>query len=149
MESWTVQTFLDDTLNLPKNHDKFDMTTATASQNKKITVYYDGLCNLCSGVMDTVSTSSIGSEVEHKDISKDQLPEGITKEAAMHDVHVIDADGHMYKGADAVIKIFEQYPRLRWLAAIGRLPGIHLLAKGIYRVVEKTRYAIFGRKQVS
>ena len=119
------------------------------THDKKITVYYDGLCNLCSGVMDTVAASSISSTVGHKDISKDELPIGITKEQAMHDVHVIDAEGRMYKGADAVMMIFEQYPHLRWLAAVGRLPGIHLIARGIYRIVEKTRYLLFGRKKVS
>ena len=115
-------------------------------QQKKIRVYYDGLCNLCAGIMDNVEKSSKGGIFEHKDITKGELPQGMSLEEAMHDVHVVDEAGRMHKGADAVLKMFEYYPHLTWLATLGRLPGVDLLAAAIYRIIEKTRYWIFGRK---
>lgn len=63
----------------------------------------------------------------------------------MRDVHVVDESGNVRKGADAVLFIFERYPRWRFLARVGRLPGVYMLVRGLYRVVEKTRYWIFGR----
>jgi predicted DCC family thiol-disulfide oxidoreductase YuxK len=114
----------------------------------KITVYYDGVCNLCSSLMATVAQSSHGSAFAPVDISGGQLPQGVSKEAAMHDVHVVDAQGRVYKGADAVLKILEQYPRLRFLSSLGRAPASSHIAAGVYRLVEKTRYWIFGRKRV-
>lgn len=113
----------------------------------KVHIYYDGMCNLCSGVMDTVDSSKQADKFEMNDVTKGNLPAGVTYEAAMRDMHVVDESGHVYKGAQAVLKIFEQYPHLRWMAPIGRLPVISLLADGMYRVVAETRYWIWGRKQ--
>jgi len=112
----------------------------------KITVYYDGVCNLCSGLMDTIGTSSKGDAVARVDITKGALPAGVTQQEALHDMHVLDSDGRMYKGADAVLKIMEQYSHLAFLVRLGRMPVLHTIAEGMYRVVEKTRYWIFGRK---
>lgn len=115
---------------------------------QKITVFYDGMCNLCSGLMDTVESSSKGSAFVHADISKGALPQGVTQAEAMRDVHVVDEAGKVHKGADAVLKILEQYPRWRPLVWLGRLPVFNLIAAALYRIVEKTRYWIFGRKHV-
>ena len=113
----------------------------------KVQIYYDGVCNLCSGLMDSIDHSEQGTRFELKDAHINPLPEGVTMDAAMRDMYVTDEKG-MYKGADAVIRIMREYPHLKWLAALASLPGFHLLAKGIYRIVEKTRYWIFGRKTV-
>jgi len=117
------------------------------NQPKKIHIYYDGMCNLCSGLMDTVENSSKGGAFERIDVTKGKLPPDKTYEQAMRDMHVVDENGQIYRGAQAVLKIFEQYPHLRWIAPIGRLPGFNLFAAGIYRLVAETRYWIFGRKQ--
>ena len=123
-------------------------TISTMESQSKITVYYDGVCNLCSGLMDSVEKSSRGRSFAHADISKGVLPEGVSEEEAMCDVHVVDEHGEMYKGADGVLKILEQYPQWRVVARLGRLPGFRQLAGIAYRIVEKTRYWIFGRKRV-
>jgi predicted DCC family thiol-disulfide oxidoreductase YuxK len=112
----------------------------------KVKIYYDGVCNLCSGLADTIDQSEHGANFSLNDISKDPLPQGVSKEEAMHDVHVVDESGTMYRGADAVLRVLDMYPGFRWIAALGRLPGLHLIAMGVYRVVEQTRYRIFGRK---
>ncbi len=117
-------------------------------ESQRITVYYDGVCNLCSGLMDTVDKSSHGSSFVHADISQGSLPEGVTQAEAMRDVHVVDQAGRLHKGADAVFNILEQYPRWRLIVWMGRLPVFNLVAAGLYRAVEKTRYWIFGRKHV-
>ena len=117
--------------------------------DKKIHIYYDGVCNLCSGLMDTVEKSSQGAKFERIDVTQGNLPPGKSYREAMHDMHVVDKDGQVYRGAQAVLKIFEQYPHLRWMATIGRVPGMGLVATVLYRIVAETRYWIFGRKQVS
>lgn len=115
---------------------------------KKVEIYYDGVCNLCAGLADTIDLSDRKDSFELKDISKGHLPQDVDFSEAMHDVHVVDETGAVYQGADAVLKVLEHYPRLKWLAAIGWLPGFHGIAKLTYRVVEETRYWIFGRKTV-
>lgn len=114
----------------------------------KVKIYYDGVCNLCAGLAETIDLSKRGSHFALSDISTSILPEGVSKEAAMRDVHVIDEGGKMYRGSDAVMRILREYPHLRWIGIIGSLPGFSLIAMLIYRLVEKTRYWIFGRKTV-
>ncbi len=117
-------------------------------KRQKIAIYYDGLCNLCAGLADKVDASQKESTFELKDIHKAGTLGDMAMDEAMHDVHVVDETGKMYKGADAILRIFAEYPHLKWLAKIGSLPGFRQLAMLIYRLVEKTRYWIFGRKTV-
>ena len=112
----------------------------------KVTIFYDGMCNLCSGLADTLDESKRGSDFILNDISNGVLPAGVSKEAAMRDVHVLDESGHIYRGAEAVLRILKGYPRMRWIATIGAVPGFKQLLMLAYRVVEKTRYFVFGRK---
>ena len=118
------------------------------TDQRVITVYYDGVCNLCYGIVNTMNTSSKRNMFVPIDVSDGALPAGLTKEAVLRDVHVVDAEGKMRVGVDGVLTILEQYPRLHTLARIGRVPGIHALAAGIYRIIERSRYWIFGRKNV-
>lgn len=114
----------------------------------KVKIYYDGVCNLCAGLAETVDLSKRGSAFALNDISKGELPSGVSMAEAMRDIHAIDESGKMYRGADAVMRILREYPHLRWIAVIGSLPGFSLIAMLIYRIIEKTRYWIFGRKTV-
>jgi predicted DCC family thiol-disulfide oxidoreductase YuxK len=97
--------------------------------------------------MGTIATSENGASIAGIDASQGVLPEGVTMADAMHDVHAVDAEGTLHKGIDAVFLVFDQYPYLQWLAKFGRLPGVYLLSKALYRIVEKSRYYIWGRKR--
>lgn len=108
-------------------------------------VYYDGTCNLCIAAIGAVSRSSAGASVASVDVTKGELPPGVSLEAAMRDVHVVGTDGSVRKGAEAVLAIIERYPAWRWAALLGRLPLLRQCAQGMYRVVAGTRYWIFGR----
>ncbi|MDB5182000.1 MAG: DoxX family protein [Candidatus Saccharibacteria bacterium] len=79
-----------------------------------------------------------------QDLSAGPLPANISREAAEKEMHVIDHDGKIYKNIDAVFKIVEEYPRLAWLARVGRWPGIkHVLSMG-YTFVAKNRHVMSG-----
>lgn len=114
----------------------------------KIHIYYDGVCNLCSSSIGRVASSSKGGLFQATDVTKGTLPKGVDMESAMRDMHV-EADGTLYRGADAVLRIMREYPLLRPFAALGSLPGIHLVARGAYRLLANSRYRIFGKKEVS
>lgn len=115
-------------------------------KDRKIEIFYDGTCNLCSGMVERIDKSSKKESFEARAVSEEQLPHGIDHEAAMRDVHVVDETGRIYAGAEAVLRILDEYPRLQTLARIGRFPGIKHLLAILYRVVAMTRYRIFGRK---
>ena len=109
-----------------------------------MTVYYDGLCRGCSVAADTMRTPE--SHIDFVDANKVPLPTGISFQDAMHDVHVVEESGTTYKGSEAILRILDEYPHWRWLAASGRLPGMRNLAAALYRIVAHNRYWLFGRK---
>ena len=114
---------------------------------KKITVYYDGMCRGCSVAADALSAEP--GKMYFVDANKTELPAGITFQDAMHDVYAVDVSGRRYKGAEAVLKILEQYPKWRWLSKLGQLPGMRNIAAMFYRTIAHNRYWLFGRKNVS
>jgi predicted DCC family thiol-disulfide oxidoreductase YuxK len=110
-----------------------------ALTQKKIPIYYDGTCGLCNGIIGKLEQSSQGENFEPIPIVE-KSPPGVTAAEAWHDVHAIDSNGKMYRGGDAVLFILFQYPRWRWLAAIGKLPGIRQLVSLGYRIVADNRH---------
>jgi predicted DCC family thiol-disulfide oxidoreductase YuxK len=115
--------------------------------SKRITIYYDGTCKLCSSIINDIKKSPQHKNIDHIDAAKGVLPQGVTIKAAMRDVHVMDGEGKLHVGVDGVLKVIEQYPELRFFAKFGRLPGVYFLARGLYRFIEKSRYQVWGRKK--
>ncbi len=106
---------------------------------KKIEIYYDGVCKMCEGAMGKVASSGQGSKFERIDVTTGTLPAGRSMDDALRNMHVVDSDGRVYEGVDGIFRILDEYPRLKILARIGRLPGFHSLARGIYRLVASHR----------
>jgi len=72
---------------------------------------------------------------------------GVTEDAASRLLHVLH-DGRLYIGFDAMLILWDQMPRYRWLARIGRLPGLNaLLDWGYEHVVARIIYARHKRRQ--
>lgn len=106
-------------------------------------IYYDGSCKVCSTAADSFAEKGV---YKHFDVTAGQLPEGVTYDDAMMYMHVQDADGTLYKGADAVLSVMDDHWFFKFLAPIGRLPGLHFLARVLYRLVATHRY-LLGRKK--
>ncbi|MCE9541511.1 DUF393 domain-containing protein [Candidatus Kaiserbacteria bacterium] len=118
----------------------------------KLSIYYDGLCRGCDAVARTLANSARADLFRLQDantVDPQMLPDRITRDAAMRDVHVVDETGRQYIGFSAVLKILEQYPRWRWLAKVGYVPVLKQVGTGLYRLIADNRYWLFGRKHVS
>ncbi len=106
------------------------------------TVYYDDSCELCEGAAEKIRTDidldTVGASGE--------LPEGVSKEALMYEVHAMDENGVMHKGIDAVILIVRWHPRWNWVAPVLALPGIKHAGAVVYRVVAANRHRFYRRK---
>ncbi|WP_425099981.1 thiol-disulfide oxidoreductase DCC family protein [Tropicibacter sp. S64] len=63
--------------------------------------------------------------------STDLAAWGVTEDEAARLLHVLH-EGRLYKGLDAFLILWEQMPRYRWMARIGRLPVIRPLASAAY-----------------
>lgn len=113
------------------------------SQTEKHTVYYDGSCPMCTVIVNKIDGSSKGEKFSMRDITEDPLPQDFTKDDVEKEIHIV-ADGKVYKNAEAVLKILEQYPVWKIFAQIGRLPIIKSLLRVGYNLVARNRHFLFG-----
>lgn len=106
---------------------------------------YDGACPLClkavdwlkhnarPGVLDYLACQSPERAERYPDI-----PEAQCMEAML----LVQPDGTVYAGEEALPHLFRLLRRWRWLARLFALPGISLAAPAAYRFVARNRYII-------
>lgn len=115
------------------------------NQNEqKKTIYYDGDCPMCTVIINKVDNSSQKEKFNPKDITKEIMPQNITKKQAKEEIHIIDSEGKIYRNAEAILKILEEYPRWKFLAKIGKLPIIKQVLQIGYKFVAINRHFLFG-----
>ncbi|HTE48582.1 MAG TPA: DUF393 domain-containing protein [Candidatus Paceibacterota bacterium] len=113
-------------------------------KEQKKTIYYDGSCPMCTVIIGKVDDSAQKEKFDTKDITGESLPQNFIKEQVEKEIHVIDSDGKVYKNAEAILKILEEYPRWRFVAKIGRLPIIKQLLSIGYKFIASNRHFLLG-----
>ena len=108
------------------------------------TIYYDGSCSMCASIIKKIDRSSQKEKFNPKDITKDPLPQQISKNAAEKEIHVMDENGRVYKNAEAILKILEEYPKWKFLVWIGRLAIIKQILPIGYKFVATHRHSLFN-----
>ncbi|GJE18685.1 thiol-disulfide oxidoreductase DCC family protein [Methylobacterium marchantiae] len=102
-----------------------------------LTVYYDGACPLCSAEIRTYQRSRGSERIHFVDVSGDGAPDtlgpDLEREAARARFHVRDEEGRLASGAMGFIWLWRQLPGWKWLATLGSLPGMPILAEAAYR----------------
>src|SRR5262249_30200340 len=58
---------------------------------------------------------------------------GIDGPVALRRIHVVDATGAVYGGAEAFARLWRELPGYRWLGRVVGLPGIGFIAELFYR----------------
>lgn len=105
----------------------------------RLTVLYDGACPLCRREIGVYRDLTPTQPLEFRDISGQvtaqpaQLPVGMSQADLLARFHVQHADGRIESGARAFIALWERLPYWRWLARLGRLPGMASLMEIAYR----------------
>jgi len=108
------------------------------------TIYFDGSCPMCSSLIRRIAASKEGEQFDCVDSNSSHLPDGLSREAVDKKIHVVDESGKVNTSSDGIWKIAEAYPRLRWIARLGMLPGIRQLSRLGYAVVAHYRHLVFG-----
>jgi predicted DCC family thiol-disulfide oxidoreductase YuxK len=115
----------------------------TKSATGCATVYFDGKCPMCVALMTAVRTSAQRDLFDLRDMHRQRwLPFG--RDAIARDMHLIDRDGTIHRGAAAMLRIASRFPRLRRIAEIADLPPIRPLSSLGYRLVAANRQCLFG-----
>ncbi len=91
---------------------------------KKLTVFYDGLCQLCSREINHYKTQAGADLIQFVDITSstfDAAAEGIDPVKAHQVMHVKTTKGEILIAVDAFIEIWKVLPRYKWAARIAQI----------------------------
>jgi predicted DCC family thiol-disulfide oxidoreductase YuxK len=108
--------------------------------DKKIEIYYDGTCRICTAGVESVASSSRGNSFEKRNIHEVFLPRGISSSEASREIHVVDEKGEVHKGAAGALRILEEYSRWRWLVRLAKLPFVYPFVSLGYKLVAANRH---------
>lgn len=117
----------------------------------KRTLYYDGLCQLCSREVEVFQRIVTDGSLAYVDISLpefDAAEHGVDPVRVNRHMHVRDeTTGRMLVGVDALIGMWECVPGFRWLAWLTRLPVLRELSDVGYEVFAWVRPKLPQRKR--
>jgi len=113
----------------------------------QIDVIYNDTCPICSREVAHYQSKTNDNVVYHGWSDADLDAFGLSREDAARSFHVRHR-GEMVAGVEAFALLWEQMPRMRWLARFVRLPGVRQVAHVIYnRVLAPLLYALHKRRQ--
>jgi len=100
-----------------------------------LVVLYDGACPLCRREIGIYRDLTPDRPIEFCDVSDHTkaLPADSTRKQLLARFHVRHSDGRLESGAHAFIALWERLPYWRWLARVGRLPGVAGVMEIAYR----------------
>ncbi len=123
------------------------MYSVFVSDAAKTIVLFDGVCNLCNGVVQfIIANDRVGvfqfasqqSEAGKKLLELHKLP-------TMDTVVLIDGD-KVFTRSDAVLEILRRLPaKWSWLSAFKIVPKF--LRDAVYKLIGRYRYNIFGKQE--
>ena len=89
----------------------------------KTTIYFDGLCHLCSREINHYRKMAGADRLEFKDITAtgfDAAGEGLDPKEIHRVMHVRAANGELRRGVDAFVEIWSNLDKMRWLVPWAR-----------------------------
>ncbi len=108
-----------------------------------VTIYYDGICKLCSKEIDYYKKRVAPSAVTWIDIARNGNAlknYGISQAEALLHMHAIDGNGKVLVGVDAFIALWKQLPYWRVLAQIVSVKPVKFIATLAYSYFAKQRF---------
>ena len=115
----------------------------------KLKVLYNGECPICSTEVEGYKRSAEkrGLPIAFEDLNAADLAAwGVTEEQAARRFHVA-RDGEILDGLPAFAALWEELPRLRWLARLVRLPVIRHVGAAVYdRILAPALYWMHCRR---
>lgn len=116
------------------------MTAGTKKTTAPLTVYFNGACPICAAeirhyqrLADGDPNGLIWSDLSlSNDRAKAIADLGVSREALVKRLHVLDSEGRVYSGIDAFIALWESLPRYRWAAQLAALPIVKQVGAALY-----------------
>ena len=109
----------------------------------KLTVLYDGACNLCRSSVERVRQMDPRGLIELVDLHDASVPARFPQvdiDEAMRLMQAVDPRGRVYSGPDAWARIGLALPGWKLIAWLLLVPGIHFVAQRYYGWIARNRY---------
>lgn len=119
-----------------------NQTYEDQSLSPEISVYYDGLCQLCSREINHYKTMSGAHRISFVDITSAEFAaeaEGLDPVKIHESLHVKDSEGNLFIGVDAFVKIWAQLDSLKMLVPVASCGPIKKIMEAGYFVFAKIR----------
>jgi predicted DCC family thiol-disulfide oxidoreductase YuxK len=117
----------------------------TPPSNHLPVILYDGACRLCTSQAQNLAKLSKGKVLARALQTELNKFPGLTEEEALKEIKLIDEQGYIYGGAEAIVKLINYgQPILGKILYPYYIPGIRQLANKSYAWVAKNRYKLFG-----
>lgn len=113
-----------------------------AKNQESLTVFFDGLCHLCSREIDHYRKMKGAEKILFVDITAAEFNanrEGLDPKKVHESLHARAADGSTHIGVDAFIQIWLRLDSLLWLAAAARLAPVRWSLGKAYALFAKIR----------
>lgn len=122
--------------------EKMSQTKIKTDDTPALTVYFDGLCHLCSREIDHYRKQTGSDKIAFRDITAVDFnapAEGLDPFLVHKVMHVKDASGQTHTGVQAFIEIWKQLPKYQPAARIAQTkPAFALMNLG-YQVFARIR----------
>jgi predicted DCC family thiol-disulfide oxidoreductase YuxK len=112
------------------------MKQQNTTSDNTLSIYYDGLCHLCSREIDHYRKQEGSNQFRFVDITHvdfDALKEGVDPVKVHKVMHVKNNKG-IYTGVDSFIEIWRYLPKYKTAAVVAENPMIKLILKAGYSV---------------
>lgn len=113
--------------------------------NRRFQVVYDEQCEICQSCAAWLAVLDRREQTECVPIEPQRLAQihlELTLEACLRQLHVVDPQGRVWTGWDAVARLARRFPVTWLIGAIGSVPPFSWLARAAYRFVAANRYAL-------
>ena len=114
-----------------------------------LSVYYDGLCPLCSREIDHYRKRVSADAVEFVDIAApgfDPVPLGFDPVRVHKHLHVRSGN-QLYLGIDGFRELWRHVPGFRWVRAVTGLPVVYQASRVLYAIFAWVRPWLPKRKR--
>jgi glyoxylase-like metal-dependent hydrolase (beta-lactamase superfamily II)/predicted DCC family thiol-disulfide oxidoreductase YuxK len=108
-------------------------------------VLYDGQCEICQACVSWLQILDRGRLTESIPIDADTLQlidPRLKVDACLRELHVLDSNGKLYSGWDAVARLARLFPLTWILGAAGSIPPLKQLGRLVYRFIARNRHSL-------
>jgi len=123
------------------------MRAPTSDSGTRPTLIYDGDCRFCAAVQRLVRRWDRRGRVEYIPSQDAVIPSrfpGLSFAGCTEAMHLVDAHGRDWQGAEAVRELLKILPLGRSIGWVFLVPGAPWIAARAYRVIARHRY-FWGR----